>query len=70
MAGEIDEAIEADITDGPRIIAEVERLKPDGIIHLAAILSNQCEVDPPARFRGKRGRSVQRARRSPAGRSW
>ena len=42
MAGEIGEAIEADITDGPRIIAEVERLKPDGIVHLAAILSNSA----------------------------
>jgi nucleoside-diphosphate-sugar epimerase len=50
VAGEIGEAIEADITDGPRIIAEVERLKPDGIVHLAAILSNQCEVDPPLAF--------------------
>ena len=49
-AGGIDGAVEADITDGPRIISELERLKPDGIVHLAAILSNQCELDPPLAF--------------------
>jgi nucleoside-diphosphate-sugar epimerase len=50
IAGEIDDVVEADITDGPRIISEVERLRPDGIVHLAAILSNQCELDPPLAF--------------------
>ena len=50
VAGDIDETVEADVTDGPTIISEVERLKPDGIVHLAAILSNQCEVDPPLAF--------------------
>ena len=50
VAGVIDETIEADIADGPRIISEVERLRPDGIVHLAAILSNQCELDPPLAF--------------------
>lgn len=50
VAGAIDGVVEVDVTDGPRMISEVERLKPDGIVHLAAILSNQCELDPPLAF--------------------
>ncbi len=49
-AGPVQETIEADITDGAKIRAIVGRVQPDGIVHLAAIMTAQCEADPPLAF--------------------
>jgi nucleoside-diphosphate-sugar epimerase len=43
-------AIEADVTSFSAVHELVARMRPDGIVHLAAILSGQCEVDPALAF--------------------
>ncbi|HEX5417684.1 MAG TPA: NAD(P)-dependent oxidoreductase [Chloroflexota bacterium] len=44
------EAIESDVTSFEKVLGLVEAIRPDGIVHLAAILSGQCEKDPAAAF--------------------
>ena len=44
------EAIEADVTSFQKVHELVAAARPDGIVHLAAILSGQCEVDPALAF--------------------
>jgi nucleoside-diphosphate-sugar epimerase len=44
------EAIEGDVTRFEQVLKVVESVKPDGIVHLAAILSGQSEVDPHLAF--------------------
>lgn len=44
------ETIEGDVTSFERVHAVVAATRPDSIVHLAAILSGQCEVDPTLAF--------------------
>lgn len=44
------EAIEGDVTSFAWVLRQVEAVRPEGIVHLAAILSGQCEADPAAAF--------------------
>lgn len=44
------EAIESDVTSFEKVLALIESIRPAGIVHLAAILSGQCEQDPAAAF--------------------
>lgn len=48
--GTVQEVVEGDIADGVAVTALVKRLRPEGIVHLAAILSGQCERDPSLAF--------------------
>lgn len=40
----------ADITDRAAVWAAIEATRPDGIVHLAAVLSGISEIDPPLAF--------------------
>jgi nucleoside-diphosphate-sugar epimerase len=44
------ETVEGDVTGFEAVRRIVSEVQPDGIVHLAAILSGQCEVDPAAAF--------------------
>jgi nucleoside-diphosphate-sugar epimerase len=44
------EALEGDVTDADRVRQVVATVRPAGIVHLAAILSGQSEVDPSLAF--------------------
>jgi nucleoside-diphosphate-sugar epimerase len=44
------ETIEADVTSFEQVQRAVAGVRPRGIVHLAAILSGQCEVDPALAF--------------------
>ena len=41
---------EGDVTDRAGLWRTIEELRPDGIVHLAAILSGQSESDPARAF--------------------
>ncbi len=45
------ELLDGDVTSFERVREVVRTSRPDGIVHLAAILSGQCEVDPVLAFR-------------------
>ncbi|HUE75356.1 MAG TPA: NAD(P)-dependent oxidoreductase [Chloroflexota bacterium] len=49
-AGSIQEVVEGDVTDSSTMLNVIDRLRPEGVIHLAAILSGQCEEDPISAF--------------------
>jgi nucleoside-diphosphate-sugar epimerase len=42
--------VEGDVRDSETVIRVVSDVRPDGIVHLAAILSGQCEVEPARAF--------------------
>src|SRR5215813_13770454 len=45
------ETIVGDVSDFEQVRAAIARIRPDGIVHLAAILSGQSERDPALAFR-------------------
>lgn len=65
------ETVEGDIANFARVSEVVAAARPDGIVHLAAILSGQCEVDPALAFQINVGgvfNVLEAARRSGVGR--
>jgi len=44
------EAIESDVTSFEKVFGLISSIRPAGVVHLAAILSGQCETDPAAAF--------------------
>jgi nucleoside-diphosphate-sugar epimerase len=49
-AGPVQDVLEGDVTNPSTMLDVIARLRPEGVIHLAAILSGQCEQDPIAAF--------------------
>lgn len=44
------ETIEGDVANAETVLQAVSMVRPSGIVHLAAILSGQCEIDPLLAF--------------------
>lgn len=65
------ETVEGDIASFERVSQVVSAARPDGVVHLAAILSGQCEVDPALAFQINVGgvfNVLEAARRAGVGR--
>lgn len=65
------EAIEGDVSSFEAVNRVVSEVRPDGIVHLAAILSGQCEGDPALAFQINVGGTfnvLEAARRAGVGR--